>query len=258
MLPYYHYDQIILGPLTIYTWGLFLGLSFVIGLLVALAEAKRKNINRDLILNLGFIIFLSGLIGARLGYIIQFPGYYFTNPLEIIKLNQGGFALYGGFIGAVVFSLIYLKIYRLLYFSLKKERIEIGQIFDIFAPAIAIGIFIGRIGCALINDHQGIATSLPWGIQWPDGIIRHPIAIYLSLNSLLIFVILWYLRKRIKKEGQLFFIFLSCYSLSIFLLSFLRADPLYFGLSGNQWISLGVLLIIILLKRQSIKKFKIK
>jgi phosphatidylglycerol:prolipoprotein diacylglycerol transferase len=123
---------------------------------------------------------------------------------------------------------------------------------------LALGIFITRIGCSLINDHQGAITSLPWAILWPDGTPRHPVAEYLALNGLIMFLIFWFLRIRLKKPGQLFIIFLFWYTISRFLLDFTRAtdtvlaDPHYFGLFISQWLSLFVIagLFFFLIKKR--------
>ena len=148
--------------------------------------------------------------------------------------------LYGGLIGALITGGLYLK----------KAKLNFLKTADILAPAIALGIFIGRIGCFLINDHQGAVTSLPWAIQWADGSLRHPIALYLSLNGLILFFVLLKLRKKLIKPGQLFFIFLAWYAISRFFLDFLRAsdtvlaDPHYWGLTISQWFSLLIPIIL--------------
>lgn len=235
MLAYRIYDQLSFGPFTIYTAGLFLALAFLTGFLIALFEAKRKKINQNLIINLSIVILLAGFLGSRLGFIIQFPKYYLANPLQFFSIWQGGLAFYGGFLTALFFSWLYLRI----------KKGNFLRIADIFALVLPLGIFIGRIGCFLINDHKGIITSLPWGIVWSDGLARHPIAAYLSLAGLLIFIFLWFFRKKISKDGQLFILFLILYSVSIFLLDFLRQDPHYFGLSLNQWTSIIIFFVLL-------------
>jgi len=152
---------------------------------------------------------------------------------------------------------------------------------DLVTPAVALGIGIGRIGCFLINDHLGAATSLPWGILWPDGISRHPVALYESLVGFALFAIFWFLQKRKEsvipaklvpdrdwvagiqefgsrlfgrddKPGRLFLLFLISYSAIRFLLDFLRAskgilaDPHWWGLMTSQWISLAIFLVAML------------
>ena len=252
MIPYFSCSQIQLGPITLYTWGLFLGLAFLIGYWLVLKEAEKQGIEAKKIFWLTIFILLGGLLGSRLAYLMQFPNCCLLNPLDIFKFSAGGLMFYGGFFGALIAG----------WACIEKSRLNFWQIADILAPAIALGIFIGRIGCSLINDHQGALTNLPWGILWPDGVIRHPVAEYLALNALIIFLVLWLLRARLKKPGQLFIIFLFWYCLSRFLLDFSRvtdtplADPHYLGLFISQWISLFILggLAISLIKKRIITK----
>jgi len=130
-------------------------------------------------------------------------------------------------------------------------KLDLLKTADLLAPAAAIGIFIGRIGCFLINDHQGAPANLPWAIRWLDGISRHPVALYLSLNGLILFLILLFLKPKLKKPGQLAFIFLTYYAASRFLLDFTRAsgtalsDPHYLNLTFSQWASLAILIAIL-------------
>jgi len=235
-MPYFSYTQIHLGPFTLYTWGLFLGLAFFFAGWLILKESKRQGIEQKKIFWLIIFVILGGILGSRLAYIFQFPCYYFSHLSEIFNFSAGGLMFYGGLFGALLFGWLYVK----------KSKLNFWQIADILAPAIALGIFIGRIGCSLINDHQGALTDLPWGILWPDGVLRHPVAGYLALNGLIIFFGLWFLKNKLKKPGQLFIIFLLWYSASRFLLDFTRvadtslADPHFLGLFISQWLSLIV------------------
>jgi phosphatidylglycerol:prolipoprotein diacylglycerol transferase len=256
MIPYFSYTQIHLGPITLYAWGLFLGLAFLISFWLALKEAGRKEIDQKKIFWLIIFVFLGGLVGSRLAYLLQFPEYYLSHPGEIFQVWAGGLMFYGGLLGALIVG----------WFYIRKNRLNFWPIADALAPAIALGIFIGRIGCSLINDHQGAVTNLPWAILWPDGILRHPVAEYLALNGLIMFMVLWLLRTRLKKPGQLFIIFLLWYNISRFLLDFTRAtatslaDPHYWGLTISQWVSLFILigLAIFLIKKTYIKRAIIK
>jgi phosphatidylglycerol:prolipoprotein diacylglycerol transferase len=256
-MPYFSYTQIHFGPVTLYTWGLFVGLAFLIGYWLVLREAKKEGINQRKIFWLAIFIFLGSILGARLGYLLQFSFRF----LEFFQFKVGGLMFYGGFFGALLAGWLYLKY---CYYkdktncffclgtssqsddrvpSTKKQFVlSFLRLADILTPSIALGIFIGRIGCFLIKDHPGAITNLPWAIQWPDGIFRHPVALYLSLNGLIMFLVLWLLRTRLKKTGQLFIIFLLWYSAARFFLDFTRVnDPQYSGLFISQWISLFVL-----------------
>ena len=235
-MPYFTYTQINLGAITLYTWGLMVGLGFLIGYWLALIEAKNKGIDQNKILILTILIFISSIIGARLGSLILF------------KTN--GLMFYGGLFGALLIGWLYLK----------KDTKEFLKIADLLAPSIALGIFIGRLGCFLINDHPGAITNLFWAIQWPDGAMRHPVALYLSINGLILFFILWFLRNKLQKPGHLFIIFLIYYSFSRFFLEFTRInDPKYLNLFISQWISIFLFIYgIILLWRKYGIVFQLK
>ncbi len=246
-MPFFSYPEIHIGPVTLYVWGLLLGLAFLISYWFGLKEVKKRGIDQEKYLWLVIYILIGSLLGARLGYVLQFPQEYFFNLLKILNFGTGGLTFYGGLFGGLMAGWLYLR----------KNKLDFWQIADILAPAIALGIFIGRIGCFLIHDHQGIITNLPWALEWPDGTMRHPVAAYLSLNGLLMFTVLYSLRSRFKKPGQLFILFLIWYGLSRFVLDFVRlGDPQYFGLFINQWVSLIVLLggIFLFLWRQASKR----
>lgn len=274
MIPYFSYNQIQIGSLTIYPWGLSLGLAFSIGSWLFFRELAKKEVEPEKIFWLIIFVFFGGLIGSRLGYLLQFPQYYLAHPLEIFRIWAGGLMFYGGLFGALMSGWLYLKYEDRLnrFFGLRKslpsdnrvsgprKRFSLSflQVADLAIPALSLGIFITRIGCSLINDHQGAITSLPWAIQWPDGTLRHPVAEYLALNGLTMFLVFWFLRNLLKKPGQLFIIFLFWYSISRFFLDFTRAidtplaDPHYFGLFISQWLSLFVIigLTIFLVKKK--------
>lgn len=251
-MPYFCFDKIVIGPITLYVWGFFLTLALLVSYLFVLRQAKKQGIGSGFIHGLAIWIFLGTVIGARLGYILQFPSKYFSQPLEILKIWQGGSASFGGVFGILIAGF--------LYFKLKKKLFLFFPIADLTVLIVPISIVIGRIGCSLINDHQGAETSLPWGIIWPDGIIRHPVAEYLIISALIIFFILRFLRSRLKKDGQLFFSFLFLYFFSRFFLDFTRStgtplsDPHFWGLSTVQWLSLVVIPGIIIVKGRYFKK----
>ncbi len=239
MIPYFSFNKIIIGPITLDIWWTFFVLAFLFGYFFTLKQAKKEKIKTKIAHHLTICCFLGGVIGARLGYILQFPGKYFSQPLEILKFWQGGFMSFGGVAGALIAAFLYLKLTKKLHLFF--------PIVDMLILIAPISIAVVRVGCALINDHQGAETSLPWGIVWPDGIIRHPVAEYLIINAIILFLILKFLKPRLKKPGQLFFSFLFLYSFSRFFLDFTRSigtplsDPHYFGLSITQWLSLLIM-----------------
>ena len=236
-----------IGPIKIYTWGLFAALGFLFGFYLVRRD-WLKVLSENQSFNLLIILLFGSLAGARLSYIIQFLNYFASRPLEIIDLKQGGLAFYGGLAGAVLTAWWYAR-------HLKLSKSKILFLLDATAPALALGLFFGRLGCSLINDHLGAATNLPWGIVYLDGLARQPVAEYLVISNLILLFILVGLRRRISLgEGKIALVFLSLYSLIRFSLDFTRArdlaalsDPLVGGLFFSQWVSLFLFTVCLFL-----------
>jgi len=239
MLPYFSFTSFKIGPVNVYTLGLFLGLGVITSFLYLLKIGKKQGLTSDLAFNLFLWILVGIILGSRIGFIIQFPIYYLKNPIEIFKITEGGITFYGGLLGG------FLAFW--LYFRIKKVSSDLfWKTADWISLSVPLGIIVGRIGCFLINDHQGRETNLPWGIIWPDGVTRHPVALYLILNGAVLFIILNAAIKYFKKPGQVFWLFLFLYGLTRFFLDFTRSkgtelsDPLFLTFSFSQWISLTI------------------
>jgi prolipoprotein diacylglyceryl transferase len=256
MLPYFILDTIHIGPLTLHIWGLFAGLAFVAALYIALKEAKRKNISKETILDLAILILIGGVVGARLAFVAENWSDYSGNLAQIFKITEGGLMFYGGLAGALLAATAYVKFKKLAFW----------KIADALAPSLAIGEFVGRIGCSLADLHIGSITSLPWGQEYIDGSVRHPIGIYMALNGLVMFGVLWISRLRLKADGALFFFAGLWYSGTRFFLDFMRCDdlavcdPRYFEFTPSQYVSaalfLSVLTILIINRKEDTYVFK--
>jgi phosphatidylglycerol:prolipoprotein diacylglycerol transferase len=232
-MPFFSFSEIAIGPITLQVWGIFVAIGALIAYLFMLRQASKKGIYTKIIHDLFIWILLGGATGS-------------------ILLGQGGLSLFGGLLGVLIAGFLYLKFTKNLHLFF--------LIADMTALIVPISIAIGRIGCALINDHQGAETSLPWGIVWPDGAVRHPVALYLVLSAIVLFFIVRYLQPRFRKPGQLFLAFLFLYSLSRFFLDFTRSadtplsDPHYLMFSTAQWLSLAVMIAIIIVGGIIIRK----
>ncbi|MDP3057680.1 MAG: prolipoprotein diacylglyceryl transferase [bacterium] len=256
MIPYYNLATIHIGPLTLNVWGLFAGLAFALALFIALKEAKRKNIKADHIFDLAILTLVGGVAGARAAFILENWDHFSRNQAEIFSIKEGGLMFLGGAIGVMILVGAYLRL----------KKLNGWKIIDILVPSFAIGEFIGRIGCAIADLHIGTKTTLPWAQEYLDGSFRHPIAIYMSLNGLAMFIVFWFLRTKIKAEGALFLFFVLWYSGIRFFLDFLRCsdlavcDPRYSGYTPSQYISAGVFifslicLIFLIIRRSAVKK----
>lgn len=278
MIPYFSVEQIDLGFLSLHTWGLLVGMGFVAGAWYTLGVVRERGFDENKILNLILVIFISSFIGARLLYALQFGFAYFEDG-EIFRVWDGGLMLYGGIAGAFLGSLLYIYFSYPLTISnspsnlpLSNEKILEGQkqgiwgkiyhngffmetlkVADLLAPGIALGLVVGRIGCFFVNDHAGALTQVSWAIKFPDGMLRHPVILYLIVSNVALFGLLRLLRNRLQHVGTLFMVFILWYSVSRLILDFFRAadqsslsDPRFFNLTSSQILSMGILIFALL------------
>jgi phosphatidylglycerol:prolipoprotein diacylglycerol transferase len=229
-----------IGNFEIYTYAVMTVIAIVAALWLAQRRAKDTPY-KDLILDFSLYLILSGIIGARLLYIILNLSYYQEHLLEIVNLRQGGLSLYGGLAGGLITAWLFSR----------KREIKLLPLLDIIAPALLLGQAIGRIGCLLNGCCYGKITSLPWGINLSVvGIagLRHPVQAYeMILDLLALALLLWY-EKRQNFKGELILAYFALYALVRFTTEFWRASPeAALGLSLAQFFSLGVFILIILL-----------
>lgn len=232
------------GPITVYSYGFMLAIAFLVGILIARSEARRKRINPDLTFDLAILAAVGGIVGARLFYVVGHWELFLRNWKAIFAFQEGGLVFYGGLAGGAIAILVYLS----------KKKLSIAETADLIAPSLAIGYSIARIGCFLNGCCYGRETKVFLSVNFPgvEG-FRHPTQIYSLIYGLIIFSILWGLRKRLVHPGQLFLVYLFMYALARFIIEFFRdTASLWLGLSIYQVISLILILFIgifVLLKR---------
>lgn len=207
-----------IGPLVIYSYGFMLVAAFFIAVTLASQEAKRQGINPELIFNLLFTSFVSGIIGARIFYVVENLAFYIKEPLEIIMLSHGGMSWFGGLILGTISGVIYLK----------RKKMGVYKTMDLIVPFLALGQSIGRIGCFL--------NGCCFGKEY----VLVPAQIISSFLMLLIFIVLRLLQSRSHRTGQIFYIYLFLYSIKRFFIEFWRADNqvIFSGLTLFQVISI--------------------
>lgn len=182
------------------------------------------------------------LVGGRLGYTLFYnPGFYLANPLEIVKIWDGGMSFHGGAIGVVL---------GLAWFGWRKGR-PFLQVADFLVPAVPIGLAAGRFGNFINGELWGREASadLPWAMRFPTGgdVLRHPSQLYqMLLEGLLLFVLLWWYARKPRYRGQIAGAFLAGYGLFRFVAEFWREPDahlgfLSLGLSMGQWLSLPMI-----------------
>lgn len=225
-----------IGPFSIYSYGFMLVVAFAVSSTLARLQAKKKSINPDIIFNFSFVVFISGIIGARILYIAENLSYYLRNPLETIMLQQGGLSWFGGLLFGLICGIVYLK----------KKNLSVYKILDLIIPFVALAQAIGRVGCLLNGCCFGKVSK--FGIYFAvHNSVLIPTQIYSSLLLIFIFIILRFLQDRPHKEGKIFFAYLLFYSVKRFFIEFWRADneAILLGLTLFQIISIIIFCIAI-------------
>ena len=199
-------------------YGVLMATGMILGTFLAIKEAKRVGISEDDVLNLAMCAIPSGIIGARLYYVIFNWSYYSQNPSQILNFRGGGMAIHGALIGGILAGFIYTKIKKINFFKMA----------DIALIGMPLAQAIGRWGNYINGEAHGGPTSLPWGIM-VDGVKVHPTFLYESIWDFGIFILLWMFRKKKKYEGQIAIYYIILYSLGRFFIEGLRTDSLMIG-----------------------------
>jgi phosphatidylglycerol:prolipoprotein diacylglycerol transferase len=232
MIPYFQFTTFNLGPVVIQVWGLFVAIGILFGAYVATQMAKKRGLDDVLIWDMVFWVIIAAFVGARIIHVIYEPAYYIASPMEIFKIWKGGLSIMGGFLGAGICGVLYLR----------KKQVDVYKYVDTAVFGLPLGLFVGRIGCFFIHDHPGIMTDFVGGVQYVDG-TRHDHGLYLSLNGLCLFLFFLYLAKKKVGTGVYLITFLIWYGIVRFALDFLRAndggivDIRYFDLTPAQYLS---------------------
>jgi phosphatidylglycerol---prolipoprotein diacylglyceryl transferase len=249
-----------IGSFPINTYGVFLAIAFLCGILITARLAERDGLSRERVYDLCLWMLLASLIGSKVLMLFTEPEYR-ENPLGLLSLDflRSGGVFYGGLLGAILAG----------YFLMKRYKLPFWKTADACAPGIAIGNFFGRQGCFSAGCCWGKPTSLPWGVQFselgheitgvPIDQHLHPTQLYESFAMLLVFFFLLWLHKRKRFNGQVVLVYGLLYAVIRFAVEFVRDDPrgdilgltTLTGLSTSQMISLviGIVALVLLISR---------
>lgn len=250
------------GPLTIRWYGVMVAMAFLVGLWTASRRAPRDRIAGEKIVDAGIWILIGAIIGARFLYVVSYWDRLFERPLwpsapwtEIFMVQRGGLVFYGGLIGASLTCIIYSRV----------RQLPLWKLADIFAPSIALGYVLGRLGCFLNGCCYGRVCELPWAVRYPNlsdlwkqhyeaGLVDqtsrsaplHPTQLYDALLSFALYVGLAWLFRRKKFDGQVFAVYLLCYAVTRSIVEMFRGDyavaQIRAGLTPAHWISIVIFL----------------
>lgn len=237
-----------IGSFYLPTYGVLVALAFLVGLALVSRLAKRRGLNSEAVVNLGVYCALAGILGAKVLMIALDPDYR-AHPLEVFSLAtlQSAGIFYGGLIGALLTAFFYMR----------AQKLPVLTTADIFAPGVALGHAIGRLGCFAAGCCWGRRTNVPWAVVFtnpdasavgtPLGVPLHPTQLYESGAELIICVILLAWLGRERRPGSAIGLYLILYGIARLIVEFYRqhdaSNPLGGPLSLEQWISIGLALV---------------
>ncbi len=247
-----------LGPATIYTYGVLLAAAYLLGLKLAMVRAKVRGLDEARVLDLGIYIIISALIGAKLLLVITDFRTFMTDPSELITLARSGGVFYGGLILAVSVALWYIR----------KIGLPLWTTCDVFAPGVALGHVVGRMGCFFAGCCWGRETDVPWAITFTDpyaaanvgtplNVPLHPTQLYeAGAEGLILLLLLSTEKQGSKYPGRTFWLYMLLYAVSRFIIEFYRNDPrgVVLMFSTSQFISivlapLALVMLVVLARR---------
>lgn len=235
--------------LKIHFYGLIIGIGIVVAYIFAMKTCKKHNLTQDNITDILLYGLPSAVVCARLYYVV-FEFDQFETIWDVFKIWNGGIAIYGAIIGAVISTYIYSKI----------KKINPLCAFDIGALGLLIGQIFGRWGNFVNAEAYGAPTTLPWGMQIAKistEITFHPTFFYEFLWNTVVFIILLLRRDRRKFDGEIFFGYITLYGLGRFWIEGLRMDSLYLGsFRVSQLVAIACVIVglVNIIKKKHIKK----
>lgn len=236
---------------TYYWYGIIIAFGALLALIYMLKVRKRFGFTRDNVIDILLVALIPGIIGARLYYCLFYRNAdgvnpYFQNPASILYIWKGGLAIYGGIIFGVLGLIIYAK----------KKKLSVPAVLDLAGLAVIIGQCVGRWGNFINREAYGISTdnlgayidtTVPWRMGLTlDGTTYyvHPTFLYESLWNLVGFILLHFISKKRKYDGQVFLLYLAWYGLGRMMIEGLRADSLMLGSTRVSKLLAAALLIV--------------
>lgn len=239
-----------IGNFFLPTYGLLVATAFIAALWTAGRLAERAKLDREAVLNLGIYCALAGIVGAKALMIALDPALR-SNWREIFSLAtlQAAGIFYGGLLVALATAFLYMW----------RRHLSPFKTADVFAPGVALGHAIGRLGCFSAGCCWGVPTQLPWAVRFtnprayqlvgvPLFVPLHPTQLYESLAELAIFAVLYRQFLRPHRDGSIISLYLVLYGITRFLVEFVRyhdpqSNPLTGPFSTEQWVSLVLIVM---------------
>ena len=226
-----------IGPKPIYWYALIILTGFALAVFFCCRSGKKRNINPDNLIDIALYGLISALICARIYYVIFDLDSFRDNLLDIFKVWEGGLAIYGGLIGAVISTFIYCRVKKLNFF----------EIADICAPGLLIGQIIGRFGNFVNAEVFGHETDSILGMSINGLHPVHPLFLYESLWNLTGLIIMLILRDKKKTHGQVISGYFFWYGLGrLFLEGMRQSEYILYLVDGVLGISQVVSAVLVI------------
>ena len=244
-IPYRTLPEIPVGPITLKTFGLMVAIGVLVGVALAVRHARSRGHSGGEVARLGAVMVLTGLVGARLAWVLSHLEQIET-PLDVVAVWKGGLAFTGGFLAAGAVAALSLRRWP--------RRWEVA---DGMALGLTAGLAIGRLGCIAVGEHLGGPTSFPLGMRYLGGVtvegplqvgvVYHNTALYELLHLAVLAALLWWLlRPGRSRPGTGLVVFALWYGVARFLTDFLRVyDREVLGVTGAQWACLAVVVVAV-------------
>jgi len=233
-----------LGPLSLHTYGLMVALGFIAGYTFLIKEFGRTGFPPAYLDKMMTLLLISSLIGARIFYFAteKFEPLR-SDPLAFFRIWEGGLVFYGGFLGAGLAIFYFTRVRKIPFFKLA----------DALVGPLLLGQAIGRLGCFAAGCCFGKPTLAFYGVTFhnegslaPLGIPLYPTQLLESAGNFLLFLGVFFMRRRHPRDGFKVSYYLIGYGLLRFFVEFLRGDfrgPVYLNLYPSQWISLIMIVV---------------
>lgn len=236
----------------VYWYAILITFAIVVGFIWARFNDGKFNIKYSDVLDLSIFMIPIAIISARIYYMIFNLNYYLNNPSEIFNFRNGGLAIYGALIGAILTILVFCK----------KKKINIFDLMDYLAPIIPLGQAIGRWGNYINIEAYGSETNLPLKMEiLEDGITKyvHPTFLYESIGNFLLFFILIKISKNRRFKGEVVYLYFIGYSFIRFFVEGLRTDSLMLGnIRVSQFLSIIIFIVLLTIYIYKMKRISKK
>ncbi|MCB9637502.1 MAG: prolipoprotein diacylglyceryl transferase [Myxococcales bacterium] len=221
-----------LSVIKLHTYGVLVAIGFLLGIILAVREARRVGEDPERILDLAFWLLLAAMVGARLFYVVIHWGDFVSDfsskapwyTWKVFRLWEGGLLFYGGLTLALLVSVAFTRL----------SQVNFWKMADIIIPSVALGQFFGLLGSFAAGFGFGKPTSAAWGVSFPShpvlpaelpaGVALHPTQLYEALAVLAIFFVLLWVRSAKRYHGQVFVWYLLVYPVVSFFLDMFRGD----------------------------------